>query len=73
MCRINGVGPVASRIFYEAGYRTIADVAQADARKMLDAVSSINNEKKYYKGKLGENDMQFCIDDASLLIRFGAE
>ena len=71
LVRINGVGAVAAKTFYEAGYRSVADVAGADAAVMLKKVSYVNEEKQYYRAKLGEKDMQFCIDFAKLLIRYG--
>lgn len=70
LARINGVGAVAARAFYEAGYRSVADVAGADAAEMLARVSASNAEHGYYKAKLGEKDMQFCIDFARLIERF---
>ncbi|MBN2135818.1 MAG: DUF4332 domain-containing protein [Acidobacteria bacterium] len=70
LVRINGVGAVAARAFFEAGYLSVADVAQADAAEMLGKVSNINDEKKYYKIKLGVKDMQFCIDFAKLLLKY---
>lgn len=70
LVRINGVGAVAARAFYEAGYRSVKDVAHADAAEMLGKVSAVNRAKRYYKAALGIADMQFCIDFASLLIRF---
>lgn len=70
LVRINGVGAVAARAFYEAGYRTAADVAGAHADQMLERVSKVNEAKGYYKAKLGEKDMQFCIDFAMLLKKY---
>jgi predicted flap endonuclease-1-like 5' DNA nuclease len=71
LVRINGVGAVAARTFFEAGYASAADVASANAAEMLAAVTAVNERKQYYKAKLGEKDMQFCIDSANLLIRYG--
>jgi len=71
LVRINGVGAVAAKAFYEAGYRSVAEVASADAAAMLQRVSEVNETKHYYKAKLGEKDMQFCIDFALLLIKYG--
>ncbi len=71
LVRINGVGAVAARAFYEAGYRAAADVANANAADMLKKVTAVNEEEGYYKAKLGEKDMQFCIDFARVLGRFG--
>ena len=70
LARINGVGGVAARAFYEAGYRSVADVAATGAKDMLARVSAVNNEHGYYKAKLGEKDMQFCIDFARLIERY---
>lgn len=71
LVRINGVGAVAARAFYEAGFCSVSAVAEASAPDMLAHVSAVNAGKGYYKAKLGEKDMQFCIDYAQLLIRFG--
>lgn len=68
LVRINGVGPVAARAFYDAGYKSVSDVAGADAVSMLEMVSNVNKIKQYYKANLGIKDMQFCIDFARLLI-----
>ena len=70
LVRINGVGAVAARAFYEAEFTSVSAVAAASAADMLSRVSTINAEKNYYKAKLGEKDMQFCIDYAKLLERF---
>ncbi len=70
LVRINGVGAVAARAFYEAGFGSVAAVACARATDMLHRVSAVNAEKNYYKAKLGEKDMQFCIDFAKLLVRY---
>lgn len=68
LVRINGVGPVAARAFYDAGYKSVSDVAGADAVSMLEMVSNVNKIKQYYKANLGVKDMQFCIDFARLLL-----
>lgn len=70
LVRINGVGAIAAKAFYEAGYRTAAEVARAEAAIMLEKVSNINKIKQYYKASLGEKDMQFCIDFALLLVKY---
>lgn len=70
LVRINGVGAVAARAFYEAGYKTISDIAKAPAEEMLAKVTAVNNAKQYYKAKLGVKDMQFCIDFAGLIMGF---
>ena len=70
LVRINGVGPIAARAFYEAGYQSASDVATADATDMLKKVSAVNEAHHYYKAKLSIKDMQFCIDFALLLNKY---
>jgi hypothetical protein len=70
LVRINGVGAVAARAFYEAGFGSVAAIAGALASDMLKRVSAVNAAKGYYKASLGEKDMQFCIDYARLLERY---
>lgn len=70
LVRINGVGPIAAKVFYEAGYLSVSEVAEADAAVMLEKATAVNEAQHYYKGKLGLKDMQFCIDFASLLMKY---
>lgn len=70
LVRINGVGSIAAKAIYEAGYRSVSNVAAADAAVMLEKVTVVNEAKCYYKAKLGQKDMQFCIDFALLLNKF---
>ncbi len=70
LVRINGVGPLAARAFYEAGYQSSAEIAVANAEVMLVMVSEVNEIHHYYKARLGIKDMQFCIDFASLLNKY---
>ena len=65
--RINGIGPQAAKAFYEAGYKTIEDIAGSTKEEMLGKITKVNDEKNYYKAKLGLKDMQFVIDYANLL------
>ncbi len=71
LTRIGGVGALAARAFYEAGYPSVRAVAQADEREMLARVTAANERLCLYKAKLGLKDMRFCIDGAALLLRCG--
>lgn len=70
LVRINGVGPLAARAFYEAGYQSALDISEADPQEMLEKVSEVNEIHRYYKARLGIKDMQFCIDFARLLKKY---
>jgi hypothetical protein len=65
--QINGIGPQAAKAFYEAGYKTIQDIVSSTKEEMLQKITQINDEKQYYKAKLGLKDMQFVIDYANLI------
>ena len=70
LVRINGIAALAAVTFYEAGYKTIKDITGSTKEKMLDKITKVNDEKTYYKGKLGLKDMQFVIDFANMLTQF---
>jgi len=70
LVRINGVGPLAARAFYEAGYQYALKISEADPLEMLNKVSEVNEIHHYYKARLGIKDMQFCIDFALLLKKY---
>ncbi|KNY26938.1 DUF4332 domain-containing protein [Pseudobacteroides cellulosolvens] len=67
LVRINGVGAVAAKSFFDAGYKSVTDIASTNAEEMLIKVSEVNDIKQYYKAKLGTKDMQFCIDFARII------
>lgn len=70
LARVNGIGAVAARVFYEAGYHSARDVAGAKAEEMLSRIDAINAKKQYYRARLTVKDMQFCIDFARLLLQY---
>lgn len=72
LARINGVGPNAARMFYEAGYRSPAAIAAVDAETLLAGIGAANAAHRYYQGTLGLSDAQFCIDMAGLLEKLSA-
>ncbi len=67
LVRINGVGAAAARAMFEAGYKNIMDIASADAGELLEQISAVNADGRYYHANLGKKDMQFVIDFAVLL------
>ena len=71
LVRVNGIGAVAARAFYDAGYHAASDIAKGNAEEMLCRITAVNAEKQYYQAKLGLGDMQFCIDFAAVLMEYG--
>ncbi len=46
LVRINGIASSAAVIFYEAGYKTIKDIASAAKEEILKKITKTNDEKK---------------------------
>jgi len=59
--RIKWVGANFARVLVDSSYDTVKKVAGADYKKLLEEINKINEDKKYYKGKLGLNDMKLCV------------
>ncbi len=71
LVRINGIGALAARMFFEAGYVSVADVALGSPEDMANRVNALNDEKHYYDGQpLGVKDMTFCIVHAKFLLKY---
>ncbi|MDD4120573.1 MAG: DUF4332 domain-containing protein [Clostridia bacterium] len=70
LVRINGIGPVAAKMFFEAGYKSALAFAKASAEELLNKITAVNSINNYYKGNLGLKDMEFCITYAKLLMRY---
>ena len=69
LVRINGIGPVAARAFFEAGTNLLM-MLQQQMQQICCESTIVTEIKCYYKAKLGQKDMQFCIDFALLLQRY---
>jgi hypothetical protein len=67
LIRINGVGPVFSRVLFEAGYRYASEIAQSEAESIFEKVNEVNEIKKYTRVLLGIKEIQLCIDFARLI------
>lgn len=61
LSRIKWVGPIFARMLIAAGYDTAEKVAQADYVEFHKKLEQINEGYKYFKGKLGLNDMKLCV------------
>ena len=59
--RIKWVGANFARVLVDSNYDTVKKVAKADYKKLHEEINKINEDKKYYKGKLGLNDMKLCV------------
>jgi hypothetical protein len=57
LSRIQWVGATFARVLYEAGCRSAADIAGADATALHEAVLRANEGAALYKGKIGLRDI----------------
>lgn len=67
--RLGGIGPVFTKIVYEAGFTDVYSIAAAAVDLIYERMVVLNDEKKYTRAMLSESDMQFCIDFARILTR----
>ena len=65
--RIKWVGATFARMLVDSRYNTMKKVANADYKKLYEEINKVNAEQKYYKGKLGLNDMKICVLAAKLV------
>ncbi len=61
VARIKWVGANFARLLVDSNCNTVDKVAMADYRELYDEVIRINEEKQYFKGKFGLNDMKLCV------------
>lgn len=59
--RIRWVGANFARLLVDSSYDTLAKVSDADYEKVYAALVKINQEKRYFKGMFGANDMKMCV------------
>ena len=59
--RIRWVGANFARLLVDSPYDTLAKVSDADYERVYAALVKINQEKQYFKGMFGANDMKMCI------------
>jgi hypothetical protein len=61
LSRIQWVGANFARLLADSKCDTVKKVSQADYKKLYASIVAINTEKKYFRGKFGENDMKLCV------------
>jgi len=68
LSRITGVDGIFARVLYEAGIRSTAEFACADATTMLRRCQGLIKKHGYAAGKLVKEDMSDRINYASILL-----
>ncbi len=68
LVRIWGVGPIFARILYKTGYETIEEFASTESKKSYPKVHKTNKEGKYTTTFCSEDDLEFCVFFAKLIV-----
>lgn len=59
--RIKWVGANFARVLVDSNFNTVKKISKAEPKKLFEEITKVNENKKYYKGKIGLNDMKLCI------------
>lgn len=65
LMRVQWVSPTFARMLIVAGYDSAAKVAAANADELCEALTSINAEDRFFKGKIGLRDIKRLVQAAS--------
>ena len=68
LSRITGVGWLYSRIIYDSGIRSTREFAETDASVHIMKYRETIEKYGYKTETLGEEDMQYCIDYARVIL-----
>jgi hypothetical protein len=61
VARIRWVGAIFARLLVESTFDTVEKLSNADHSKLYSEILQINEEKKYFVGKLGLIDMKLTV------------
>jgi hypothetical protein len=67
LSRITGVGGFYARILYQSGIRSVHDFTATDSATLHRKYMEILEKRGYPVQPLGEDDLQYCIDYATIL------
>jgi len=68
LSRITGIGGVFARIVYEAGVKSVEQFALTRAVDQYEKYMAIIRMHKYPAGHFDEEDIQYCIDYAKVIL-----
>jgi hypothetical protein len=59
--RIKWVGATFARMLVDSPCDTVEKISKADFKALHTILLRINEQKKYFDGKLGQNDLKLCV------------
>jgi hypothetical protein len=63
LSRLRYVNQSFAELLVNSCYDTVDKIKNANYEELYDDLIKINNEKKYFKGKIGLKDMKFLVND----------
>ncbi|MEO9870620.1 DUF4332 domain-containing protein [Ekhidna sp.] len=70
LSRIKWVNHTFAFVLKAAGYGSSKKVANADHEEMYYKIKDLNDERRFYPGTIGLNDMGRCVEAAQMLVLF---
>jgi hypothetical protein len=61
LTRVQWVSPTAARMLVEAGWKSAAELARADADELYEALRRVNAGDRFFKGKIGLRDVKRLV------------
>lgn len=67
LTRVQWISPLAAKMLLEAGFKTAADLARADADVLCASLERVNTGNRFFKGKIGLRDVKRLIHSAKFI------
>lgn len=64
LSRIKWVGATFARMLYDIEVDTVEKACSIDPNTLYEKINQINNDRNYYKGQIGLNDMRIFVNAA---------
>ena len=65
LTRVQWVSPTAARMLMEGSCGSVSELTEADAEELYNALISVNEGDRFFKGKIGLRDVKRLIKAAS--------
>lgn len=65
--RIRYVNPAFASLLLNSDYVTVIKIRNADYQELYEQLVRLNEERRYYKGRINLKDMEFLINDTDYI------
>lgn len=63
VCRLRYVNPAFATLLVNSDYDSVEKIRNSDYQELYEQLTKINEEKKFYKGKINLKDMKFLVNE----------